>query len=101
MERRAVRSAPAASRDDERPLPFTLPEPSGECRCKGGVPMAGADDKAAGSSDRPAEAAAGRIGEHVQRARENIADAAASGRDDIAADLRRLSADVAGLRDTV
>jgi hypothetical protein len=59
------------------------------------------DDGPAGSSNPQAEAAAGRIGDHVQRARENISDAAATGRDDIAADLRRLSADVAHLRDTV
>ena len=64
--------------------------------------MAVADDEGpAGPSNRQAEAAAGRIGDHVQRARENISDAAAAGRDDIAADLRRLSADVAHLRDTV
>jgi len=50
---------------------------------------------------RQAEAAIGRIGDDVQRATENVADAAASGRDDISADLRRLSADVARLRDTV
>src|SRR5689334_11816018 len=64
--------------------------------------MTAADDTGpAGSSQRQAEAAAGRIGDHVQRAKENISDAAAAGRDDIAADLRRLSADVASLKDTV
>jgi ElaB/YqjD/DUF883 family membrane-anchored ribosome-binding protein len=64
--------------------------------------MTAADDKnPAGSSKRQAEAAAGRIGDHVQRTKENISDAAASGREDIAADLRRLSADVASLKDTV
>jgi hypothetical protein len=44
---------------------------------------------------------AGRIGDDVQRARENISEAAASARDDIAAELRRLSADVGSLKDTV
>jgi hypothetical protein len=64
--------------------------------------MAAADDKRpAGASDRQAEAAAGRIGDHVQRARESISDAAAAGRDDIAADLHRLSADVASLKATL
>jgi len=64
--------------------------------------MTAADDKGpAGSSQRQAEGAADRIGDHVQRAKENISDAAASGREDIAADLRRLSADVASLKDTV
>jgi hypothetical protein len=63
--------------------------------------MAVADDDGPAGSSNPQAAAAGRIGDHVQRARENISDAAATGRDDIAADLRRLSADVAHLRDTV
>jgi ABC-type transporter Mla subunit MlaD len=64
--------------------------------------MTVADDKGpAGSSKRQAETAADRIGDHVQRAKENISGAAASGRDDIAADLRQLSADVASLKDTV
>ena len=57
--------------------------------------MTVADDKGpAGSSKRHAEAATGRIGDDVQRAKENISEAAASARDDIAADLRRLSVDV-------
>lgn len=43
----------------------------------------------------------GRLVEDVQKVSEKIADAAASGRDDVSADLRRLSADVARLRDTV
>jgi hypothetical protein len=43
----------------------------------------------------------GRVGDDVQRAKENISEAAASARDDIAADLRRLSADVVSLKDTV
>jgi hypothetical protein len=61
-----------------------------------------ADDKGpAGSSKRHAETAAGRIGDDVQRAKEAVSGSVASGRDDIAADLRRLSDDVAGLRDTV
>jgi len=61
-----------------------------------------ADDKGpAGSSKRRAETAAGRIGDDVQRAKEAACGSVASGRDDIAADLRRLSDDVAGLRDTV
>ena len=64
--------------------------------------MTFADDKGlAGSSKRDAEAAAGRIGDDVQRAKENISDAAASARDDIAVNLRRLSADVISLKDTV
>jgi hypothetical protein len=64
--------------------------------------MVAADDEGpVGSGKRRAEAAAGRIGDDVQRAKENIADAAASARDDIAADLRRVSADVARLKDTV
>ena len=37
----------------------------------------------------------------MQRAKDNISEAAASARDDIAADLRRLSADVTSLKDTV
>jgi hypothetical protein len=68
----------------------------------GDVMMTVADDKGpAGSSKRHAESATGRIGDDVQRAKENISDAAASARDDIAADLRRLSADVTSLKDTV
>ena len=64
--------------------------------------MTVADDKGpAGSSKREAETATGRIGDDVQRARENISEAAASARDDIAADLRRLSVDVTSLKDTV
>jgi hypothetical protein len=64
--------------------------------------MTAADDKGpAGSSKRDAEAGTGRIGDDVQRAKENISEAATSARDDIAADLRRLSADVVSLKDTV
>jgi len=64
--------------------------------------MTFADDKGlAGSSKRDAEVAAGRIGDDVQRAKENISEAAASARDDIAVNLRRLSADVISLKDTV
>ena len=64
--------------------------------------MTVADDKsAAGSGKRHTESAAGRVGDDVQRAKENISEAAASARDDIAADLRRLSADVVSLKDTV
>ena len=60
------------------------------------------DDKGpAGSSKRDAESATGRIGDEVQRAKENISDAAATARDDIAVNLRRLSADVISLKDTV
>jgi predicted small secreted protein len=60
------------------------------------------DDKGpAGAGKRDAETATGRIGDDVQRAKENISEAAASARDDIAADLRRLSADVVSLKDTV
>src|SRR5664279_1373820 len=64
--------------------------------------MTVADDKGpAGSGKRHAESAAGHIGDDVQRAKENISEAAASARDDIASDLRRLSVDVTGLKDTV
>jgi BMFP domain-containing protein YqiC len=49
----------------------------------------------------PTEASSSRIGDDVRRARENISSATASAREDIAADLRRLSADVLSLRDTV
>lgn len=64
--------------------------------------MAAEDDKApGGSSKHHAEASASRIGDDVQRARENISGAAASARDDISADLRRVSADMVSLRDTV
>jgi hypothetical protein len=57
--------------------------------------MTVADDKGpAGSGKRHAESATGHIGDDVQRAKENISEAAASARDDIAADLRRLSVDV-------
>jgi hypothetical protein len=64
--------------------------------------MTVADDKGpAGSSKRHAEAATGHIGDDVQRAKENISDAAATARDDIAGNLRRLSADVISLKDTV
>jgi hypothetical protein len=64
--------------------------------------MTVADDKGpTGSGKRHAESATGRIGDDVQRAKDNISEAAASARDDIAADLRRLSADVTSLKDTV
>lgn len=64
--------------------------------------MTVADDKGpSGSGKRHAESATGHIGDDVQRAKENISEAAASARDDIAADLRRLSVDVTSLKDTV
>ena len=64
--------------------------------------MAAEDDKGpTGTSKRHAEASASRIGDDVQRAKENISGATASARDDISADLHRLSADVISLRDTV
>ena len=64
--------------------------------------MTVADDKGpAGSGKRHAESATGHNGDDVQRAKENISEAAASARDDIAADLRRLSVDVTSLKDTV
>ena len=60
------------------------------------------DDKgAAGPGKRQTESTTDRIGEDVQRAKDSISDATASARDDIAADLRRLSADVVSLKDTV
>ena len=55
----------------------------------------------AGSSKQHAKSATSRVGDDVQRAKENISEAGASARDDIAADLRRLSADVTSLKDTV
>ena len=64
--------------------------------------MAADDDEGpAGSRKRHADASASRIGDDVQRARENISGAAASARDNISADLGRLSADIVSLRDTV
>lgn len=64
--------------------------------------MTVADDKGpSGSGKRHAESATGHIGDDVQRAKENISEAAASARDDITADLRRLSVDVTSLKDTV
>jgi ElaB/YqjD/DUF883 family membrane-anchored ribosome-binding protein len=54
-----------------------------------------------GPSKQQAKSATGRVGDNVQRAKENIFEAGASARDDIAADLRRLSADVTSLKDTV
>lgn len=63
--------------------------------------MAVADKGLAGSTKQHAETTAGRIGEDVQQAKERISDAASSARDDIAAELHRLIADVASLRDTV
>jgi hypothetical protein len=54
----------------------------------------------AGSSKQHAKSATSRVGDDVQRAK-NISEAGASARDDIAADLRRLSADVTSLKDTV
>jgi BMFP domain-containing protein YqiC len=64
--------------------------------------MTVADDKGpAGSSKRDAKTATGPISDDVQRAKENISDAAATAGDDIAVNLRRLSADVISLKDTV
>ena len=54
----------------------------------------------AGSSKQHAKSATSRVGDDVQRAK-NISEAGASARDDIAADLRRLSGDVTSLKDTV
>ena len=60
------------------------------------------DDKGpAGSSKQHAKFATGRVGDDVQRAKANIFEAGVSARDDIADDLRRLSADVTSLKDTV
>ena len=55
----------------------------------------------AGSSKQQAKSATDRVGDDVRRAKENISEASASARDDIAADLRRLSDDVTSLKDTV
>jgi hypothetical protein len=55
----------------------------------------------AGSNKQYVKSVAGRVGDDLQRAKENISEAGASARDDIAADLRRLSADVTSLKDTV
>ena len=64
--------------------------------------MTVADDNGpAGSGKRHTESATGRIGDDVQRAKENISEAAATARDDIAVDLRRLSVDVTSLKATV
>jgi hypothetical protein len=64
--------------------------------------MTGSDDNGpAGAGKRHTESATGRIGDDVLRAKENISEAAATARDDIAADLRRLSVDVTSLKDTV
>jgi len=64
--------------------------------------MTVAIDKSSARSDKQhTESATGRVGDDVQRAKENIFEAATSARDDIAADLRRLSADVVSLKDTV
>ena len=64
--------------------------------------MTVADDKGpAGPGKRQTESTTGHIGEDVQRAKDNKSDATASARDDIAADLRRLSADIVSLKDTV
>jgi hypothetical protein len=64
--------------------------------------MIDADDKSpAGSGKRHTESATGFKGDNVQRAKENISEAALSARDDIADDLRRLSADVISLKDAV
>ncbi len=59
------------------------------------------DEGPPGSNKQNAKSATGRVGDDVQRAKENIFEAGASARDDIAADLRRLSADVTSLKDTV
>lgn len=56
---------------------------------------------ASNKSKRHAAASFGRVVDDLQRVSENIADAAASGRDDISVDLHRLSADIAKLRDTI
>ena len=61
--------------------------------------MTASSDKS--STKRHAAASFGRVVDDVQRLSENIADAAASGRDDVSSDLRRISADVVRLRDTV
>jgi hypothetical protein len=55
----------------------------------------------AGSSKQHAKSASSRVGDDVRRAKLNISQVGASARDDIAADLRRLSADVTSLKDTV
>lgn len=60
-----------------------------------------ADTSSPGSNKQNVKSATGRVGDDVQRAKENISEAGAAARDDIAADLRRLSADVTSLKDTV
>jgi hypothetical protein len=55
----------------------------------------------AGSSKQHAKSASSRVGDDVRRAKLNISEVGASARDDIAADLRRLSAAVTSLKDTV
>ena len=59
------------------------------------------DTSRPGSNKQNAKSATGRVGDDVQRAKDNISEAGASARDDIVADLRRLSDDVISLKDTV
>jgi len=50
---------------------------------------------------REAEAGAGRVGDDFQRHKEHLTQTAASARDDIASDLRKLTEDVSRLSGTV
>jgi ElaB/YqjD/DUF883 family membrane-anchored ribosome-binding protein len=50
---------------------------------------------------RDAAATANRVGDDLKRAKDNIAQATATAREDVGDDLRRLRDDVASLRDTV
>jgi hypothetical protein len=53
------------------------------------------------SNELHSAASVARIGEDVQRAKENISEAAVAAREDITAELHRLSVDVVNLKDTI
>src|SRR5215475_444395 len=59
------------------------------------VGTAGANQK------KETEAAAGRVGDEFQRAKEQISQTTASAREDLSADLGKLSGDISSLKDTV
>src|SRR6266540_3088787 len=63
--------------------------------------MANPAENRTASLRRDVETAASRVGEEFQRAKEQISDTAAAGRDDLADDLRKLSEDMSSLKDTV
>jgi ElaB/YqjD/DUF883 family membrane-anchored ribosome-binding protein len=63
--------------------------------------MTSADKARSADLKEEAEATASRIGATMHRAKEEIAQSAASARGEMSDDLRKLSDDVASLRDTV